>query len=147
MCICVYSSRPPESRFRGILPATKDFTSNSLAANYGRLNPSFDMLFKEQEHLLKQANAYKPAASMRSQSNILDRFAAFNHRQPSPQIEITLSKGEVVVSKSQASPMSPATKKSSADNAVQNLSLTLNDEDLPDDEDEITVVSTQCGRI
>lgn len=143
LCICLYSSRPipHESRFRGILPATKDFTSNSLASSYGRLNPSFDMLFKEQEHLLKQANAHKPAASTRSQSNILDRFAAFNHRQPSPQIEITLSKGEVVVSKSQASPMSPPTKKSSADNAVQNLSLTMNDEDLPDDEDEITVVS------
>lgn len=136
---------PLESRFRGILPATKDFTSNSLAANYGRLNPSFDMLFKEQEHLLKQANAYKPTASTRSQSSFHERFAALNHRQPSPQIEITLSKGEVLVSKSQASPMSPAGKKSSADNTVQNSGLSLNDEDLPDDDDEITVVSLIAG--
>lgn len=96
------------------------------------------MLFKEQENLLKQANVFKTGPSIRPQSNILDRFGVLS-RQQSPQIEITLSKGDVVVTKSQSSPLSPATKKSS-DSAVQNLSLSLNDEDVPDDDDEITVV-------
>lgn len=127
-----------ESSFRGLLPTAKEFTSNTLAANYARINPTFEMLFKEQEHLLKQANVFKTGPSIRPQSNILDRFGSLS-RQQSPQIEITLSKGDVVVTKSQPSPLSPATKTSS-DSAVQNLSLSLNDEDVPDDDDEITVV-------
>lgn len=122
-----------------MLPATKDFTSNPLAAIYARANPTFEMLFKEQEHLLKQANVYKTGPPTRPQNLLNDRFGLLSRLQ-SPQIEITLSKGDVMVTKSQASPLSPATKKSSDTASVQNLGLSLNDEDVPDDDDEITVV-------
>lgn len=122
------------------MPSAKDLSSNPLASTYARLNPTFELLFKEQEQLLKHANVYKNIA--RFPMNAQERLQSFS-RQQSPQIEITLSKGNLLTStKSQSSPSSPSIKK--AENTVQNLSLSLNEEDLPDDEDDITVV---CAKV
>lgn len=118
----------------------KDLSSNPLAATYARLNPTFEMLFKEQEQLLKHANVYKNIA--RFPLNAQERLQSFS-RQQSPQIEITLSKG--TSTKSQSSPSSPSIKKT--ENTVQDLSLSMNEEDLPDDDDDITVVCANYNQI
>lgn len=90
------------------------------------MNPAFDMLFKGQEQLLKQANSFKTS----------NRFAFNAHhdrrqslsRQQSPQIEIMLPKKNL-----QSSP-TPSMKKT--EETVQNLSMSVvNDEDIPDDDD------------
>lgn len=128
----------PNNSFRGILPSAKDLSSNPLASTYARLNPTFELLFKEQEQLLKHANVYKNIA--RFPMNAQERLRSFS-RQQSPQIEITLSKGNLLASTK--SPSSPSIKK--AENTVQNLSLSLNEEDLPDDEDDITVVCAKAN--
>lgn len=94
------------------------------------MNPTFDLLFKGQEQLLKQANSYKN--SNRFTFNAQDRRQSLS-RQQSPQIEITLSK------KSSQSP-SPSMKKTSEE-TVQNLSMTVNDEDIPDDDDELNAAA------
>lgn len=93
------------------------------------MNPTFDMLFKGQEQLLKQASSYKN--SNRFTFNAQDRRQSLS-RQQSPQIEITLSK------KSSQSP-SPSMKK--PEETVQNLSMSVNDEDVPDDDDEMNAAA------
>lgn len=116
--------------YRGILPSPKESSStspNPISSAYFRMNPTFDMLFKGQEQLLKQANSYKN--SNRFTFNAQDRRQSVS-RQQSPQIEITVSK------KSSQSP-SPSMKK--PEETVQNLSM--NDEDIPDDDDEMTAAA------
>lgn len=109
---------------------------NPMVSPYGRMNSSLDMLFKEQEHLLKRSNMYKPTSRFGINTPV-ERSQSLNvSRQQSPQIEITLAKANAMLSKSQSSPPSPAGKK--ADDTVQNLSLSMNDEDIPDDDDELT---------
>lgn len=93
------------------------------------MNPTFDMLFKGQEQLLKHANTYKN--SNRFAFNAQDRRQSLS-RQQSPQIEITLSK------KITQSP-SPSMKK--PEETVQNLSMSVNDEDVPDDDDEMNAAA------
>lgn len=96
------------------------------------MNPTFDMLFKGQEQLLKHANAYKN--SNRFVFNAQDRHQSLS-RQQSP-IEITLSK------KSAPSP-SPSPSMKKPEETVQNLSMSVNDEDLPDDDDELTAAAAK----
>lgn len=93
------------------------------------MNPTIDLLFKGQEQLLKHANSYKN--SNRFTFNAQDRRQSVS-RQQSPQIEITLSK------KSSQSP-SPSMKK--PEETVQNLSMSVNDEDIPDDDDELNAAA------
>lgn len=93
------------------------------------MNPTFDLLFKGQEQLLKHANSYKNLN--RFVFNAQDRRQSVS-RQQSPQIEITLSK------KSSQSP-SPSMKK--PEETVQNLSMSVNDEDVPDDDDELNAAA------
>ncbi|XP_031628959.1 broad-complex core protein isoforms 1/2/3/4/5 isoform X2 [Contarinia nasturtii] len=118
-------------RYRGILPSKESSSSspNPLSSAYFRMNPTFDLLFKGQEQLLKQANSYKNLN--RFTFNAQDRRQSLS-RQQSPQIEITLSK------KSSQSP-SPSMKKT--EETVQNLSMTVNDEDIPDDDDELNAAA------
>lgn len=107
-----------------------------MASPYGRLNPSFESLFKEQKELIKRTNVFKRSSRFGINTPI-ERSQSLNvSRQQSPQIEITLSKSNAMLLKSQSSPPSPAGKKS--DETVQNLSLSMNDEDLPDDDEELT---------
>lgn len=90
------------------------------------MNPTFDMLFKGQEQLLKQTNSYKNRFTFNAQ----DRRQSLS-RQQSP-IEIMLSKKSIA----SESP-SPTMKK--PEETVQNLSV--NDEDLPDDDDELNAAA------
>lgn len=119
--------------YRGILPSPKESTSpNPISSAYFRMNPTFDMLFKGQEQLLKQANSYKN--SNRFAFNAQDRRQSLS-RQQSPQIEISLSK------KSSQSPSPSIMKK--PEETVQNLSMSVNDEDIPDDDDELTAAAAK----
>lgn len=121
--------------FRGILPPKDAGTHspNPLSSAYFRMNPTFDMLFKGQEQLLKHANAYKN--SNRFVFNAQDPLQSPLSRQQSP-IEITLSK------KSAPSP-SPSPSMKKPDDTVQNLSMSANDEDLPDDDEELTAAAAK----
>lgn len=111
-----------------------------MASPYSR--PSFEMLFKEQEHLLKRSNVYKHSSRF-GISTPIERSQSLNvSRQQSPQIEITMSKSNAMQSKSQSSPPSPACKKA-VDETVQNLTLSMNDEDIPDDDDELTTAAAK----
>lgn len=92
------------------------------------MNPTFDMLFKGQEQLLKHTNSYKNRFTFNAQDR--DRRQSLS-RQQSP-IEITLSKKSLP----SESP-SPSMKK--PEETVQNLSM--NDEDLPDDDDELNAAA------
>ncbi|XP_055304688.1 broad-complex core protein isoforms 1/2/3/4/5-like isoform X2 [Sitodiplosis mosellana] len=122
-------------RYRGILPSPKESSStspNPLSTAYFRMNPTFDMLFKGQEQLLKQANSYKN--SNRFAFNAQDARRQSLSRQQSPQIEITMTKKS-----SQSQSPSPSMKK--PEETVQNLSMSVNDEDIPDDDDEMTAAA------
>lgn len=94
------------------------------------MNPTFDMLFKGQETLLKHANSYKNRFTFNAQER--DRHQSIS-RQQSP-IEITLSKKS-------ATSQSPSPSIKKPEETVQNLSMSVNDEDLPDDDDELNAAA------
>lgn len=127
---------------RGMLPTTKDSpstSSNPMASPYSRF-PALEMFSKGQEQLNKRSMAFKHSNRFGINTPI-ERSQSLNaSRQQSPQIEITLSKANAML-KSQSSPPSPVCKKT--DETVQNLSLSMNDEDIPDDDDELTTAAAK----
>lgn len=111
-----------------------------MASPYSRLNPALEMFCKGQEQLNKRSIAFKHSNRFGINTPI-ERSQSLNaSRQQSPQIEITLSKANAML-KSQSSPPSPVCKKT--DETVQNLSLSMNDEDIPDDDDELTTAAAK----
>lgn len=130
------------SRYRGMLLGPKEGnqtagTSTASTASSSRMNLSFETLFKEQEQLLKRATAFKNLNrySMTAQ----ERTPSFDGKE-SPQIEITHSRSDVFLSKTSPS-LSDSAKKT--EETVQNLSMSLNDEDLPDDDDELATAAAK----
>lgn len=91
------------------------------------------MLFKGQEQLLKHASTYKNSARFAFSAQDRDRRQSLS-RQQSPQIEITLSKKS-------AMSLSPSPSMKKPEETVQNLSMSVNDEDLPDDDDELNAAA------
>lgn len=129
----------------GMLPTTKDLpstSSNPMASPYNnRLNPALEMFCKGQEQLNKRSIAFKHSNHRFGINTPIERSQSLNaSRQQSPQIELTFTKANAML-KSQSSPPSPVCKKT--DETVQNFNLSMNDEDIPDDDDELTTAAAK----
>lgn len=108
-------------------------TSTSSIASNPRMNLTLESLFKDPDQLLKRAAAFGKSAGRFTLTSSQERLP-LNDGKVSPQIEITLAKRDSLLSKASPS-LSDSAKKT--EETVQNLSLSLNEEDLPDDDDEL----------
>lgn len=133
-------------RYRGIILSQRDSsagiasaTSNASATvTSPRFNPVFEMLFKEQEQLLKRTAMYKHSnhfpMPMQESHQTKEQLSSSNN-------EITIIKRSMLPSKSPLESNKVFTKK--PDETVQNLSIPLNDEDVPDDDDELATAAAK----
>lgn len=97
---------------------------NVASSSSTRFNPMLDVLFKEQEQLLKRASLFKAAS----------RYGA---SQVSPKQNESLAASMMIDSKSTKSPKE-------GDDVAQDLTMgPLNEEDVPDDDDELVAAAAK----
>lgn len=128
-----------QSRYRGISLSQRNVaggsntTNSTVASATSRFNPMLEMFFKEQEQLLKRTSMYKntqrfPKTLHEHQQSI---------KEPSVSNEIILNKRNASVSKAPRSPTNQIDLIKRPEETVQDLTIPLNDEDVPDDDDEL----------
>lgn len=136
--------------YRGLAFASKDPFANNAAAS--RFNPLVEMLFKEQEYLLKRAALYKnvirfPLSTASSTTTTTTSTSDSSNQHKPVRESMTLN--DLVKTRRKSLLLkpqhitSPDIANKTNENTVQVLKIASPDEDLPDDDEELSVAAAK----